>query len=118
MAQWGQALVLGPNINAAMEPNEEPTAFEHVQQALKLASRATPRERALIEALAARYSGKAEDRRPRDEAYADAMRRVHERFPADLDVAMLYVESVMDLRPWGYWQRDGTPHEGTAEIVR
>ena len=30
---------------------------------------------------------------------------------------MLYVESVMDLRPWGYWQRDGTPHEGTAEIV-
>jgi tetratricopeptide (TPR) repeat protein len=23
----------------------------------------------------------------------------------------------MDLRPWGYWQRDGTPYEGTAEIV-
>jgi tetratricopeptide (TPR) repeat protein len=30
---------------------------------------------------------------------------------------MLYVESVMDLRPWGYWMRDGRPHEGTAEIV-
>jgi tetratricopeptide (TPR) repeat protein len=24
---------------------------------------------------------------------------------------------MMDLRPWGYWQRDGQPHEGTAEIV-
>jgi tetratricopeptide (TPR) repeat protein len=117
MAHWGQALVLGPNINAAMEPNEEPTAYEHVQDALRLSKTATPRERALIEALAERYSGKAEDRRPRDQAYADAMRKVHLRFPNDLDIATLYVESVMDLRPWGYWQRDGTPHEGTAEAV-
>ncbi len=23
----------------------------------------------------------------------------------------------MDLRPWGYWMRDGYPYEGTAEIV-
>jgi len=23
----------------------------------------------------------------------------------------------MDVRPWGYWMRDGTPHEGTAEII-
>jgi tetratricopeptide (TPR) repeat protein len=30
---------------------------------------------------------------------------------------MFYVESMMDLRPWGYWMRDGQPHEGTAEIV-
>jgi tetratricopeptide (TPR) repeat protein len=117
MAHWGQALVLGPNINAAMEPNEEPTAYEHMQTALKLSDRATARERAYIEALAQRYSGKAEDRRPRDAAYAEAMRKVHQRFPNDLDAAMLYVEAVMDLRPWGYWQRDGTPHEGTAEIV-
>ena len=117
MAHWGQALVLGPNINAAMEPNEEPAAYEHVQDALRLSRTATPRERALIEALATRYSGKAEDRGPRNAAYADAMRKVHERFPNDLDIATLYVESVMDLRPWGYWQRDGTPHQGTADIV-
>jgi tetratricopeptide (TPR) repeat protein len=117
MAHWGQALVLGPNINAAMEPNEEPAAYEHVQDALRLSKTATPRERALIEALATRYSGTADDRGPRNAAYADAMRTVHERFPNDLDIATLYVESVMDLRPWGYWQRDGTPHEGTADIV-
>jgi tetratricopeptide (TPR) repeat protein len=24
---------------------------------------------------------------------------------------------MMDLRPWGYWMRDGRPHEGTAGIV-
>jgi tetratricopeptide (TPR) repeat protein len=117
MAYWGQALVLGPNINALMEPNEEPGAYELVQKALSLKSRASPREQAYIDALAQRYSGAAADRKPRDQAYADAMRAVHRRFPQDLDAAMLYVESVMDLRPWGYWQRDGTPHEGTAEIV-
>jgi tetratricopeptide (TPR) repeat protein len=117
MAYWGQALVLGPNINAAMEPNEEPQAFELIQQALTLKPRASARERAYIDALAQRYSGKAEDRRPRDEAYAAAMRKLHDRYPNDLDAAMLYVESVMDLRPWGYWQRDGAPHEYTADIV-
>ena len=43
MAYWGQALVLGPNINALMEPNEEPQAYELVQKAMSLRSRATPR---------------------------------------------------------------------------
>jgi tetratricopeptide (TPR) repeat protein len=117
MAYWGQALVLGPNINAVMEPNEEPQAYELVQKAVSLKPRATARERAYIDALAQRYSGRADDRQPRDAAYANAMRKVHEQFPDDLDAAMLYVESVMDLRPWGYWQRDGAPHARTDDIV-
>ena len=119
MAYWGQALVLGPNINALMEPNEEPQAYELVQKALSLKSRATAREQALHRrARRSAIRARAEDRRPRDEAYADGDATVFTSgFPQDLDAAMLYVESVMDLRPWGYWQRDGTPHEGTAEIV-
>jgi tetratricopeptide (TPR) repeat protein len=117
MAYWGQALVLGPNINALMEANEEPQAFELVQKAVSLKGRASAREQAYIDALVQRYTGRAQDRQPRDAAYADAMRRVHERFPNDLDAAMLYVESVMDLRPWGYWQRDGAPHARTEDIV-
>ena len=117
MAYWGQALVLGPNINAAMEPNEEPQAYELIQKAVAVKSKASARERAYIDALATRYSGKADDRRPRDAAYAEAMRAVHQRYPQDLDAAVLYVESMMDLRPWGYWQRDGVPHAGTADVV-
>ncbi len=109
VAYWGQALVLGPNINAVMEPNEEPHAYELIQKAQSLKGRATPRERALIDALAKRYSGSADHRSANDEAYADAMRAVHKQFPADLDIAMLYVESMMDLRPWGYWMPDGRP---------
>jgi tetratricopeptide (TPR) repeat protein len=117
MAYWGEALALGPNINAPMDPGSEPKALEVIQKATALKSKASPREQALIDALTQRYSGRAEDRRARDVAYADAMRKVHLQFPDDQDIAMLYVESVMDLRPWGYWTRDGTPYERTAEIV-
>jgi len=117
MAYWGQALVLGPNINAQMDPNDEPRAHELARQAVGLVANASPREQAYIHAVAQRYSGKPADRAARDRAYAAAMREVSRRFPDDLDAAALYAESVMDLRPWGYWMRDGTPHEGTAEIV-
>ena len=117
MAYWGQALVLGPNINAMMEPNEEPHALEILQHAKSLMARASPKEQALINALEKRYTGKAEHRTTNDKAYAAAMRDVHQRYPDDPDIAMLYVESMMDLRPWGYWMVDGTPYEGTAEIV-
>src|SRR5215813_13362021 len=117
IAYWGEALALGPNINAPMDPASEPKALEVIQKAISLKSKASPREQALIDALTQRYSGKAEDRRARDVAYADAMRKVHLQFPDDDDVAMLFVESSMDLRPWGYWTRDGTPYDRTTEIV-
>jgi tetratricopeptide (TPR) repeat protein len=117
IAYWGQALVLGPNINAPMDPADEPKALELARKARSLDSRASDRERALIAALEKRYSGRPEDRARNDKAYAEAMREVHRRFPGDPDIATLYVESVMDLRPWGYWMPDGRPHEGTEEIV-
>ncbi|HVW65004.1 MAG TPA: hypothetical protein VHB01_08315 [Nitrosospira sp.] len=117
MAYWGQALVLGPNINAPMDPKDEPDALKLVQKAKSLMGRASQREQTLIAALEKRYSGVPGDRTANDKAYAEAMRAVHRRFPDDPDIAMLYVESVMDLRPWGYWMRDGHPYEGTAEIV-
>lgn len=117
IAYWGQALVLGPNINAMMEPNEEPQALALTRKAKSLLNKASPKEQALINALEKRYSGNNEQRVINDEAYADAMRAVHQRFPNDPDIAMLYVESMMDLRPWGYWMPDGRPHAGTTEIV-
>lgn len=117
MAYWGQALVLGPNINAPMDPADEPKAYELVQKAVALEAGASEREQAYIDALARRYSGRAEDRAAGDRAYAEAMAQVVRRFPDDLDAAALYAEAVMDLRPWGYWMPDGTPYQGTREIV-
>jgi hypothetical protein len=117
MAYWGEALVLGPNINAPMTPDDEPKAFELAQKAVSLKGKASARERGYIEALAQRYSGKAEDREQRDRAYAEAMRALARRHPEDLDAATLFAESLMDLRPWNYWSPDGTPYPETPEIV-
>jgi tetratricopeptide (TPR) repeat protein len=116
MAYWGQALVLGPNINAPMDAVNEPKALALVKQALALRGRAPARERAYIEALAARYTGNAGDRAAADRAYADAMRKLTEKFPDDLDARTLYAESLMDLRPWGYFTRDGQPLDDTRRI--
>ena len=117
MAYWGQALVLGPNINVPMTPDDEPKAYEAAQKAVSLKSKASVRERAFIDAVAQRYSGKKEDRAARDRAYADAMAGLVRRFPNDLDAATMYAEALMDLRPWNYWMRDGRPYPETAEII-
>ncbi len=117
MAHWGEALVLGPNINAKMNPEDEPKAYAAIQKASKLKAKASARERDLIDALAQRYTGKPGDRAAGDESYSAAMRGLSKKYPADLDIAALFAESVMDLRPWGYWMLDGTPHAGTVEIV-
>ena len=114
---WGQALVLGPNINLPMDPAtaKDATAFAH--RALQLAASATPADRALIEALQSRYADPApEDRKPLDRAYAEAMAKVVRDFPGDDDAATLYAESLMDLAPWAQWA-DGKPTEHTPRIL-
>ncbi|HEV8135966.1 MAG TPA: hypothetical protein VGP85_14895 [Pyrinomonadaceae bacterium] len=117
MAYWGQALVLGPNINAPMDPHAEGPAFQALKKAIELKPKASPREQAYIDALSERYSGNAADRHARDQAYAAAMYKLQQKFPDDLDAATLYAESMMDLRPWGYWTRDGQPYQGMDEVV-
>ena len=117
MAFWGQAFVLGPNINVPMSPDDEPKAYEAAQKAVSLKGKASPRERAYIDAVAQRYTGKAADRAAGDRAFALAMKDVVRRYPNDLDAATLYAEALMDLRPWNYWTPDGRPYEETPEIL-
>jgi tetratricopeptide (TPR) repeat protein len=118
MAYWGQALVLGPNINGQMNADDEPKAYALVQMALARKAAATPREQDYIEALATRYTGKAEDRRAADRAFAHAMSELVEDYPDDLDARTVYAESLMDLRPWNYWTRDGQPYDETREVQK
>ncbi len=118
MCYWGEALVLGPNINAPMDGASVAPAFEAVSGAKALATNASPKERALIEALAARYSvDAAADRAALDKAYADAMQAVAASYPADDEIAMQYAESLMDLQPWDYWEGGSKPKGRAAEIV-
>ncbi|MFI6084902.1 tetratricopeptide repeat protein [Streptomyces sp. NPDC051217] len=119
MAHWGIAYALGPNYNKPWD-SFDPLDLERtvrtthaaVERARARAADATPTERALIEALLARY--------PQSEAvadctiwnlpYAEAMRGVHELAPDDLDVATLYADALMNLTPWRLWDlRTGEP---------
>jgi tetratricopeptide (TPR) repeat protein len=119
MCFWGEALVLGPNINWPMEAAANEPALAAIREAQWLAPNAGEKEQALITALAHRYSAAAgADRATLDLAYADAMREVAQAFPDDLDIATLYAESIMDITPWDYWADGGsTPKGRTAELI-
>src|SRR5216684_1290670 len=76
----------------------------------------------VAEAVGPNYNDPASDARflqgrAAAEAYRDAMREVVKQFPDDLDAATLFAEAGMNLHPWGLWHVDGTPEEGTEEVV-
>jgi tetratricopeptide (TPR) repeat protein len=118
---WGVALTVGPNYNLPVmaEPRAR-VAWEALRQAQAHEAAATPVEQALIGALAKRYTGP----QPLDPsnsgpvliAYANAMREVAAKFPADNDVQVLFAESLMNVNPWKLWTIDGKAAPGTAEI--
>lgn len=118
MCWWGAALVLGPHVNATMDPSNNPKAWDRLKRAERAASGATEKERAFIKALAARYAeNPPEDRRSLDEAYEVAMGELAKKYPDDLDAVTLHAESQMDLQPWDYWDAAGQPKGHTAEVV-
>jgi tetratricopeptide (TPR) repeat protein len=116
MCFWGEALVLGPNINLPMQDDAVAPAVAAADKARALSAKASPREQALIAAVAARYTKDAKaDRAPLDAAYAAAMEKAAKQFPDDNEIAVLYAEAVMDLSPWNYWQpggREANPQSG------
>ncbi len=116
---WGEALILGPNINVPMMPEANAPAVAALEKAVALKDRAGPKERALIEALQQRYSADPKAERPAlDAAYADAMQKVVARYPADDTIRTLYAEAAMDTQPWDYWEPGGAKPKGRgAEIV-
>jgi tetratricopeptide (TPR) repeat protein len=116
---WGEALVLGPNINLPMQEDAVAPAYAAAQKAQALAAKASPRERALITALTVRYGTDPKAARaPLDAAYAAEMAKVAKQFPNDDEIATLYAEAVMDLSPWDYWKPGGRePKPQSAPIV-
>jgi tetratricopeptide (TPR) repeat protein len=117
MCSWGEALALGPNINVAMDSASGVAAHAAIRHAVSLAPHATPRERAYIAALAARYAADPVARRKAlDTAYSRAMARLHRADPSDDDAAVLYAESEMVLGPWDFWLPGGRakPHGARA----
>jgi tetratricopeptide (TPR) repeat protein len=115
---WGESLILGPNINVPMMPDANAPALAALAKAVELAPTAPVRDRALIEALAKRYSADPKaDRATLDKAYADAMQTVAARFPADDTIQTLYAEALMDTQPWDYWEAAGTKPKGSGAAI-
>jgi tetratricopeptide (TPR) repeat protein len=118
MAFWGVAEAVGPNYNDPASEDRFVKAHEAIAKAQSLTGDASESEKAYIDALAKRFPADPKsDLRAAAEQYRNAMRDVVKRFPDDLDAATLFAESGMNLHPWGLWRPDGTPQEGTEEIV-
>jgi tetratricopeptide (TPR) repeat protein len=119
---WGIALSLGPNYNMPMMSSARArVGLEALRKARANARRATPVERALIEAAAKRYAGAAQidpsNSKPLLSAYVDAMRTVATKYPNDLDVQTMYAEGLMNTNPWKLWNADGSENPGTQQIL-
>jgi tetratricopeptide (TPR) repeat protein len=115
MCFWGEAFALGPNINAPMVESNNADAWAATKAALSRLDGVSPIERALIEAMAKRYSEAwPEARAPYDLAFAEAMEQIAEAFPDNALVQVLSAEADMDTQPWSYWQPGGAEPIGRA----
>lgn len=119
MAYWGVAYANGMNINdPEMTAERSHDAYSAAIRAMELIDNTTPQERALIEAVSARYDWPPpRDRSHLEEAYAHKMGEAWMNFPRDPDIGALYAESLMDLQPWDYWTDEGEPKGRIEEIV-
>jgi len=128
MAHWGAAFGSSPFYNLTWREMGEQEAsarakfaYEHLQAARALASRATAVENALVEALACRFQQphavSPEEYDTWDNDYAGAMRGLHHSYPDDADVAALLVEALITRTPRRLWNmKTGEPAQG-ADIV-
>jgi tetratricopeptide (TPR) repeat protein len=110
---WGLAWSLGPTINADMHKADAARVQTAVRRADALSVNASPRHRALIAALAARHPkpGVVDEER-----YAERMRALARSSPRDADVLTLAAEAQLNLHPYDWWERDGTPKSWTPEL--
>ena len=126
MAQWGLAYAVGPNYNMPwdhFDPDGKAKAladaYDATAAALALVDKITPPERALIEALPARYPQREpiDEQSPWNDAYADAMREVYQAHPDDLEVATIFAEAILNRTPWKMWDlKTGGVADGAGTI--
>ena len=126
MAHWGVSYAFGPNYNFEwwmMDPDTKAnalgTAYDSSQAALALANKVTAPERALIEALPARYPRRdpIEEQGPWNDNFAAAMKKAWEAHPGDIEIATVYAEAILNQTPWKMWDiRNNTVAEGASTV--
>ncbi len=119
MAHWGQALAMGPYYNSA-HSYVVPDGIAEVLLAMNQnVNNTSAKEKHLIRAMCLRYPEKVSggNLKARDEVYASEMKKIIEQFPDDPEIKMLYIDAVMLMHAWDFWNTDGTKKSWTAEIV-
>lgn len=102
MCYWGEAFALGSYLNGAISVEKAPHAFTAISKAVELSrTSGTPMERDLIEATTHRYVANydPEMKRGLDEAFAEAMGRVHAKYPDNLNITTIYASALFLLEP-------------------
>lgn len=118
MAYWGWAWSLGRNLNIPMMMNSAEQANYAMGMASSLKDKVSERERDYIEALEARYNDDLSISRDiLDQAYVEATERLMNKYPDDLDAAVLYVSAAMNAQPWDYWYLDARPKGNTEKAL-
>jgi len=111
MAWWGIAYSLSSSYNW---PPGLGSGHDAIQMAVAGKDKVSELEKDLIDALAQRHSEAAKNGADptklsmgNDPAlnikFANAMAQVYAKYPKDLDVAAIYVEGLMNLKPWALW---------------
>ena len=117
MICWAQALAYGPNIND-FAYTATADAFAAAQKALSLQGNCSRKEKALIAAMAVRYSADSTmSRQSLNQLYAQAMKTAFRSFEQDADIGALYADAIMVQHPWDYWKHNGEPQPWTPELV-
>lgn len=104
MCAWGEAWAMGPNLNGGGGGEETRTAaLKAARDARRLARRATPVQRQMIDAMVQRYSGRESSRASR---FATAMDRIARRNPGDAAIAAVTADAWM-LKADEWWDDEG-----------
>ncbi|HWK02091.1 MAG TPA: hypothetical protein VNS58_00570 [Puia sp.] len=142
MAYWGQALAMGPYYNAAYTyqmPQGVPAVLASMN---RHNGNASAKEKKLIEVMVSRYpaeaasnsgtgsnTGAAGSKSPEANpslaniggasnlTYARGLKALVTQYPGDPDITALYIDAVMLMHAWDFWNNDGSAKEWTPELV-
>ena len=112
---WGEAWAWGSYLNGPMSAEQSPFAYAAAKKALELRAKATPHEQAFIDAIQVRYVKDFDPKKrvEQDKLYAEAMKKVADAFPDDLDARTLHADALFLLEP-----RRGTRDVNAPNIKR
>jgi tetratricopeptide (TPR) repeat protein len=121
MAYWGQALAMGPTFNFRSRYKMSNNVAPVILLMNKNKEHTTAKEKVLIDVMNSRYDlydTADKQRQQLNENYAEAMKPLTVKYPNDPDIKALYVDAVMLVHPWDFWNNDGSPKAWTPELIQ